>query len=126
MQTINSLQSVHSFSFQELCLPQAALKELSESEELSDFYISARNFVTQRAGNLTDTYEIGEKLVKVVQLTMKEMGWKSPVEGTSSKTPPELFTEIPELPKCQTYLHNTRSCTSCAKFVCPKVRTRFL
>ena len=70
-------------------------------------------------------YEIGEKLVNVVQLTMKEMGWKSPVEVTSSKTPPELVTEFPGLLKCQTYLHTTRSCTSCTKFVCPKVRTRF-
>ena len=73
-------------------------------------------------------YEIGEKLATVVQLTMNEMGWAAKsmeIEEVSTGTP-GLVSEYSVVPKCQTYLHSTRSCTSCTNFVCPKVRTKFL
>jgi adenosylmethionine-8-amino-7-oxononanoate aminotransferase len=70
-------------------------------------------------------YEIGEKLEQVILRTMQEIGWKD-IRG---ETKQELF-DIPELViedfKCQTYLHQTKSCTSCSDFVCQDVRSRFV
>ena len=53
-----TLQAVTSFSFQELCTPNSSLKK----EGLHDFNFSAKNFVTQREGEISDIYEIREKL----------------------------------------------------------------
>ncbi|KAG7350635.1 pyridoxal phosphate-dependent transferase [Nitzschia inconspicua] len=78
-------------------------------------------------------YEMAEKLEKVTIATMDEMGW-SPLSCEEAKTQDvaaapmglcaSAMEEDPSL--CQTYLHRTKSCTSCSSFVCPTIRMRFL
>jgi adenosylmethionine-8-amino-7-oxononanoate aminotransferase len=73
-------------------------------------------------------YEIGEKLEQIIVRMMEEIGWKQEKIG---ETKQELF-DIPELvtgldlTKCQDFLHQTKSCTSCSDFVCQDLRNRFV
>jgi adenosylmethionine-8-amino-7-oxononanoate aminotransferase len=71
-------------------------------------------------------YEMAEKLEKVILATMEEMGW-SPLSSEEAKTH-DIFVEscFADPSSCQTYLHQTKSCTSCSSFVCPTIRMRFL
>lgn len=55
------MQTINSFSFHELCAPPTKLSKDVISEE-SFLHFSARDFVTQRRGKLTDCYDLGEKL----------------------------------------------------------------
>lgn len=55
------MQTINSFSFHELCAPPTKASKDVISEE-SFLHFSARDFVTQRAGKLTDCYELGGKL----------------------------------------------------------------
>mmetsp|Transcript_9735 Transcript_9735/g.17149 ORF Transcript_9735/g.17149 Transcript_9735/m.17149 type:complete len:510 (+) Transcript_9735:401-1930(+) len=77
-------------------------------------------------------YEIGEKLEKVILATMQEMGWStsSPEEEKSQLYEISTLTTqcsvVVDTSQCQTYLHETKSCTSCSQFVCPTIRMRFV
>ncbi len=72
-------------------------------------------------------YEIGSCLEQVLLRTMDDMGWKGSSPGESKEEPngiPEIVRE--DLKKCHPHLHSTKSCTSCASFVCPDLRMRFI
>jgi hypothetical protein len=73
-------------------------------------------------------YEMAEKLEKVIIATMEEMGW-SPLSCEEAKTQ-DMIAPMAECladpSTCQTYLHQTKSCTSCSSFVCPTIRMRFV
>jgi adenosylmethionine-8-amino-7-oxononanoate aminotransferase len=74
-------------------------------------------------------YEIGEKLEQVIVRTIEEIGWRQEkMEETKQELYdiPKLVPELTDLAKCQTYLHQTKSCTSCSSFVCQDVRMRFV
>mmetsp|Transcript_469 Transcript_469/g.1075 ORF Transcript_469/g.1075 Transcript_469/m.1075 type:complete len:520 (+) Transcript_469:867-2426(+) len=80
-------------------------------------------------------YEIGERMEKVLDLTMQEMEWSIEEEKQCFEIggPTELDEVVAnlliqsiDLSKCQIRLHETRSCTSCTKFVSPDVRLRFM
>lgn len=69
-------------------------------------------------------YEIGERFADALERTMIEREWKS---TSSSDLDDSLFTkEIAENVICLPTLHRSRSCTSCADFVCPDKRMRFV
>jgi adenosylmethionine-8-amino-7-oxononanoate aminotransferase len=75
-------------------------------------------------------FEMGEKLEKVFLATMNEIGW-SPLSDEEAKSVDYAVERRAESmlfdpAKCQTYLHRTKSCTSCSSFVCPTVRMRFV
>jgi hypothetical protein len=82
-------------------------------------------------------YEIGEKLEEAINLTMKEIGWKSQ-ETIAPSVPEKLVVEInnPSVAEikalplndtiCSTAFHVSKTCTSCSSFVCPDKRQRFL
>ena len=71
-------------------------------------------------------YEIGDKLVEVVKLTMAELRWKAIQKEPQEIECSESITENAAFANCHTYSHTTKSCTSCSNFVCRDVRTRFL
>jgi adenosylmethionine-8-amino-7-oxononanoate aminotransferase len=77
-------------------------------------------------------YEMGEKLEKVIRATMTEMEWKShstEEEKSQLNDITKLAADIcvvADAAPCQTYLHQTKSCTDCSMFVCPTLRMRFV
>lgn len=79
-------------------------------------------------------YEIGEKLEKVIMMTMKERNWDSsntfphtiPEEKKVDDTVCDPSSVCLPSPQCMAHLHETRSCTACAKFVCQSKRMRFV
>ena len=101
-------------------------------------------------------YEIGERFEKVITSTMTEVGWCSsempklkPIESEfsicsevssvnsdsesdvsdSSFDLKKIAQEVAlwrDTDKCLPVLHETKSCTSCSKFVNPTIRIRFL
>jgi hypothetical protein len=77
-------------------------------------------------------YEIGERLEKVLDLTMQEMNWCPEEEKQCFEISPQSTTNFEvvinniNFTECQSILHKARSCTSCTDFVCPDVRMRFI
>lgn len=74
-------------------------------------------------------YEIGERLEEVIYRTMDEIGWGNRQAEEKEDLSYSIETNecvVIDPPKCQTYLHKTKSCTSCSSFVLPSVRLRFV
>mmetsp|Transcript_12353 Transcript_12353/g.20462 ORF Transcript_12353/g.20462 Transcript_12353/m.20462 type:complete len:513 (-) Transcript_12353:91-1629(-) len=76
--------------------------------------------------DVSTVYEIGEKLAEAVERTMADMDWKAQSKCTVEDD--SLFLkEMSEIEvKCLPSLHATKSCTSCASFVCQDRRRRFV
>ena len=70
-------------------------------------------------------YLIGQKLEIVVIRTAEEIGWANRLENKDVQKDGKRSQIHPDS-KCQNYLHQTKSCTSCSSFVCPNVRMRFV
>jgi hypothetical protein len=83
-------------------------------------------------------YKLGELLEQAIIRTRDEVGWTqsndsesetaSIASSSSSLDVEKLAQEIyaQEVSKCVPHLHATKACTSCASFVSPAIRTRFL
>jgi adenosylmethionine-8-amino-7-oxononanoate aminotransferase len=71
-------------------------------------------------------YEIGQKLEEAILRTMKEIKWKTQAGTISLQCNIALDKEPIYIGTCQDYLHATKSCTSCSKFVSPSARMRFV
>lgn len=74
-------------------------------------------------------YEIGQKLEQAILRTMEDMAWNSGEAKVEEKA--EVFIDFPfervaePAVPCVSYLHQTKSCTSCTDFVSRDVRMHF-
>jgi adenosylmethionine-8-amino-7-oxononanoate aminotransferase len=93
------------------------------------YFVPAKGFMITPVVDIDvgTIYEIGEKLAEALDRTMAERDWKRSTAASLALKDDNIFAkEIAENLICLPSLHFTKSCTSCADFVCRDKRMRFV
>lgn len=115
----------------------ATFKRLCDEVGVLPYHVPVGGFMVSPVIDIDvgTVYEMGERLEKVIRMTMREVDWDGSDAETASLSSfgsfssfnfEEIAAQIEKTDKCLPALHRSRSCTSCADFVCRDVRKHFL
>jgi adenosylmethionine-8-amino-7-oxononanoate aminotransferase len=114
-------------------------KEQCNAHGLVPYFVPVGGFMMSPVFDIDvgTIYEIGQRFEQVLTSVMTQVGWQGPPQlksissefsMCSEESEPQLLmsADVSKEDQCNPVLHATKSCTACAQFVCPEVRTRFM
>ena len=109
----------------------AAFKRHCEDVGVLPYHVPVGGFMVSPVMDvdIASIYTIGDLLETVIRRTKAEVGWdgahKDIIKVIDQLTIEQFAAKLSAKDQCLPAFHKTRSCTSCASFVCRDARTRF-